>query len=457
MTNPQLDIEEAVSSPSRKRVFIGGGSGRFIADGYARDVVPERELCGAQRVFFIVAGSLCGLPVFVLSAQISIALGGTLSRTAFLLGGAISGALGALSAYAGARTRMNLAMLAERAFGRWGGEVVKLVIAMCLIGWFGVILSVLGVTASSALSDVSGILIRPEWVSMAASFAVTLVALRGVAGLERLGMVIAPLLVLLLLWTLVHDCGTRVAVATAVQPIGFGSAVSAVIGIYIVGIVIQPDYGRFVRRPGRAALASGTALAVAYPAILVFSSIPAMKCAAPDLISVMVAVGIGVPAVALLFLGAWIDASVSLYSGCLSLTNQFRPLRLHWVIVFVSILGCLLAAAHAERLFMPFLLALGIALPPIAAVLALDVLVKQINPVASVSGGAASPPGVRWTSCIAWFAGSVIGYCSQVGWASISGIPSIDSVIIAAAVVLGTRWSSACARYVKTLQGSDLH
>lgn len=130
-----------------------GAPARFFAEGYAREVVPDCELGGGHRVFFIVAGSLCGLPVFVLAAQVSTALGLTSSRTAFILGGAISGALGALSAYAGATTRMNLAMLAERAFGRWGGELVKLVIALCLVGWFGVILSVLGSTASTALSD----------------------------------------------------------------------------------------------------------------------------------------------------------------------------------------------------------------------------------------------------------------------------------------------------------------
>ncbi|MGH8286991.1 MAG: cytosine permease [Steroidobacteraceae bacterium] len=412
--------------------------------------MPDCELGGGHRVFFIVAGSLCGLPVFVLAAQVSTALGLTSSRTAFILGGAISGALGALSAYAGATTRMNLAMLAEHAFGRWGGELVKLVIALCLVGWFGVILSVLGSTASTALLDISNAHVRPEWVSMSASFAVALIALRGVAGLERLGMIIAPLLILLLLWTVSRDCGVTpfVVASAAPEKIGFDAAVSAVIGIYIVGIVIQPDYGRFVRRPGRAAFASGMALAVAYPAILAFSSIPAMKCGAPDLISVMVAVGIGVPALALLFLGAWIDASVSLYSGCLSLTNQFRPLRLPWVIVCVAILGCFLAALHAEQHFMPFLVALGIALPPVAAVLVLDVFMRRPN-----TGAPAGRPPVRWTSCMAWFAGSVAGYGSQAGWISISGIASVDSILVAAAVVASRGIREPGTRATKLLDG----
>jgi len=35
----------------------------FIAEGYARRLVPDAQLGGAHRVFFIVAGSLCGLPI----------------------------------------------------------------------------------------------------------------------------------------------------------------------------------------------------------------------------------------------------------------------------------------------------------------------------------------------------------------------------------------------------------
>jgi len=102
----------------------------FIAEGYARQVVPDAQLGGGHRVFFIVAGALCGLPGFVLSAQVVHGMGMARARYAFVAGGLISGTLGALSAYSGARTRMNLAMLADEAFGKLGGRVVKTMIAL---------------------------------------------------------------------------------------------------------------------------------------------------------------------------------------------------------------------------------------------------------------------------------------------------------------------------------------
>jgi len=178
----------------------------FIAEGYARELVPDAQLSGAHRVFFIVAGALCGLPGFVLAAQVVHGMGLARARYAFIVGGLISGVLGALSAYSGAKTRMNLAMLADEAFGTQGGRVVKSVIALSLIGWVGVILSVLGATAGAAIHSLYGINVDSVWIAIATAVAVAGITLHGVRGLEQVGMVIAPLLLVLLAYTFYRGC-----------------------------------------------------------------------------------------------------------------------------------------------------------------------------------------------------------------------------------------------------------
>ena len=401
----------------------------FIAEGYARQLVPDAQLGGAHRVFFIVAGALCGLPVYVLAAQVVHGMGLGRARYAFLVGGLISGTLGALSAYCGARTRMNLAMLADEAFGVLGGRAVKTVIALSLVGWVGVILSVLGATAGSAIHSLYGITLDSSWIAIAAAVAVAGIALHGVRGLEQVGMVISPLLLVLLAFTFYKGCPpSAVSVLTAPASLGFGAAVSAVVGEYVVGIVIQPDYGRFVRRPMGAGIASGLALGVAFPLILTLSAIPTFRCSAADLIAVMVAVGIGLPAIALLILGAWVDASACLYSGSLSLTNEVKRFRLPWVTVISAAIGCVFAIFHAERLFMPFLALLGVTFPPVAAVNILHTLWP------SRAAGVDAPPAIRWAGALAWGVGSVSGYFTSNGYFTVTGIASIDSVLIAAAV-----------------------
>jgi cytosine permease len=404
----------------------------FIAEGYARQRVPDDQLGSGRRVFFIVAGALCGLPVYVLSSQVVNGLGYKKARYAFLLGGILAGTLGAVSAYIGAKTRMNLGMLADEAFGTTGGRIVKTVIALSLIGWVGVILSVLGATAGSAVNSLYGLNLNSQWIAVVAGLAVAVITLRGVQGLEYIGLLIAPLLCALLAWTFYKGCPGNLSpgLASPGGTLGFGAAVSAVVGEYVVGIVIQPDYGRFVRRPLGAGMATGLALGVAFPAILILSAIPTFKCSASDLISVMVTVGIGLPALVLLVLGAWTDASACLYSGSLSLTNEVKQFRLPWVTTASAAIGCLFAILHAERQFMPFLAILGVAFPPVAAVNIMHVLLNSRR----TRDSRPELPRVRWVAVSAWICGSLTGYLSGNAYFTLSGIASIDSILAAAFV-----------------------
>jgi cytosine permease len=418
-------------------------SSGFIAEGYARRLVPDVQLGGGHRVFFIVAGALCGLPAYVLAAQVVNGLGVQHAINAFIAGGLLSGLLGALSCYCGARTRMNLAMLADESFGVIGGRIVKTMIALSLAGWVGVILSVLGATAGATIHSLYGFTFDSAWIAVSAGVAITVIALRGVHGLENIGMVIAPLLLALIAWTFYKGCAP--SAPSSLQPHGltFGAAVSAVVGEYVVGIVIQPDYGRFVRRPLSAALAAGLALGVAFPCILTLAAIPTYRCGAADLIGVMVMVGIGLPALALLILGAWTDASACLYSGSLSLTNEVKRFKLPWVVTCTALVGCVLAVFHAERVFMPFLALLGVAFPPVAAV-------NILHTFRSGPGDPQTPPpAYRPVALLAWACGSVSGYFTSHDYFTVTGIASIDSIVITAAIwVCGAsiiRWRSPAA------------
>jgi cytosine permease len=150
----------------------------------------------------------------------------------------------------------------------------------------------------------------------------------------------------------------------------------------------------------------------------------------------MVSVGIGLPAIALLILGAWVDASACLYSGSLSLTNEVKRFRLPWVTVCSAAIGCVFAICHAERLFMPFLALLGVAFPPVAAVNILHTLWATLRP--RPTSVAVQVP-VRWAGVLAWITGSVSGYFTSHGYFTVTHIASIDSILIASVVwVLAT-------------------
>jgi cytosine permease len=159
----------------------------------AHELVPLEDQGSGWRIFFIVAGSQCGLPAFLLGAQLAGSLGLIGGARAAITGALVLAALASVSAYTGSRTRMSLAILSTLTFGSKGAQLVRLLIALSLVGWFGVAISVLGATASGAIADMTGHLVAPPFLSVPLSLAIAWVAMRGAQGLERLGMVLIPL------------------------------------------------------------------------------------------------------------------------------------------------------------------------------------------------------------------------------------------------------------------------
>lgn len=389
--------------------------------GYASELVPEGAQGSGWRIFFIIAGSLCGLPGFILSARIFRSLGFAHGLIAVLVGVGLSAVLGACSAFTGSRSRMGLAMLADHAFGSIGASVVKLIIAISLVGWFGVSIGVLGTTAAAALHKMGGWNIPPLAIGLPVCLGIAAVTLFGATGLERLGRVLVPITAALLVLSvfLVASQIDEVWAFKGSETLDFGSGVSAVVGSYIVGIVIQPDYSRFVRRPSQAAAGAAAALGVAFPVILVFSSIASLALRAPELISAMIMLGFGLPALAVLMLGAWIDSSVCLYSASLSFANQLPRAGFAAIVPAVAVVGGALVLVGADTAFIPFLTTLGVTLPPLATILILAYFLMR---------GRVTP---RASTCAAgsWLFGTLVGLASTYGAWRLTGLPTLDSIL----------------------------
>lgn len=406
------------------------------AESFAHSAVPTDATGSAAKIFFIVAGSCCGLPVFVMSSGITAGVGFRMALLVFFLGTLVAASLGAASAFSGARTRMTLALLAEATFGVWGAQVVQLAIALALVGWFGVIVSVLGATAASGIQQVSGAHVPGPAISLPLCVLITLIARRGVEGLERLGAILVPLTFVLLVIavSMTFSAFSRAPLGSGSGAMTIGAGVSAVVGSYIVGIIIQPDYGRFVRSPARAAFAVFAALGVSFPLVLSLSAIPALALHKSDLIAALIFLGIGIPALALLLMGAWIDASMSLYSGSLALAKLLPRLRFGHIVHGGGVIGMVFALAHMERHFMPFLQLLGVTLPPVAAVQCVTALWPENAALLSMPR-----QSVRLGALAAWAIGSAIGIASEHGVLSIAGVAAIDSIIGAGVTAIGLR------------------
>lgn len=407
---------------------------------FSREQVPDDHTYSSLHIGLIIIGGTIGMAVFLMAAQIGSALGLQQAGVAFALGSLILGIMGALTSYVGAKSRYSTYMLSEFAFGRTGAKWVNALVALTLVGWFGVISNVFGEAASFVLSDLYGINL-PVWAYViAGSVLMVGVTLSGFQGIDKLALYLVPLMVAFIAYAATiswSDVKSWTVPVGDTEPVSFSFAVSAVVGTYIVGVIIQPDYSRFARNVMHAAWAAFIALGVSFPIILFLTAVPSGATGESDLINIMIAIGVGLPAFFLLLLGAWSSNVLCLYSSGLSFSTILIRFHLWQVILSVGIVGTLLALFGALDYFTDFLLFLGITIPPIGAIYIIDVLLVRQGEFSAET--LTQEPAYDISAFAAWFLATVAGYVAAESIIALTGIASIDSIIIAAIIYAGLK------------------
>ncbi|MDA5194152.1 cytosine permease [Govanella unica] len=400
------------------------------ADDFSRQQVPDSATYSGFHIALVIISGTIAIPAFMMAAQIGNAIGLSDGIKAFMLGCLVLGSMGALTSYVGSRSRYSTYMLTAFAFGRSGAKLVNLVIALVLVGWFGVLGYVFAQAAHQTVLDLFDLSV-PLWVFIIIGSGLKVaVTIAGFKGIDILARFLVPLLALLLGYAafLSFDKIPSWSAPGGLPTMTFSIAVSAVIGSYIAGVIIQPDYSRFARKASHALWAAFIALGVSFPLVQFLSAVPSVATGQHDLIIIMIALGIGVPAFLLLLLSSWSSNVLCLYSSALSLSTIFTRAHLWQITLGIGIVGTILALFNVEQYFISFLVLLGVAIPPIAAIYVLDMFIVRRGNYNEQA--LADAPAINVGSFAAWGLGILVGYLASENILSLSGIASIDSILV---------------------------
>ena len=409
------------------------------ADDFARGTVSGSPAATGLHLGLIIVGGTIGFAVFVISSQIGGALGYAQAGLAFAVGSLILGLMGAVTSYVGAKSRLSTYLLTEFAFGPTGAKITNLVVALSLVGWFGVICNTLGLATQQMLLESWGIDVPPQAVITAASALMISVTATGFTGIDRLALFLTPFMAILIGYAaflaLNADGGEPLAVE---QAFTFQTAVSAVVGTYIVGVIIQPDYSRFAVNVRHAIWSVFIALALFFPLVQFFSAVPSMATGEPSVVLVMSGLGIIAPAFFLLFLGAWSSNVLCLYSSSLSVATLLAKARLSHIIVAIGAAGTALAYVMVQEAIVDYLVLLGITIPPIGAIYIVEAwFVRRFRMDLEALK---DEPAFNFRAFAAWAGAIAVGYLSDRGLMGIVDIASIDSLIVACGLYTALRW-----------------
>ena len=397
---------------------------------FSKSQVPASATYTGWHIAFVIVGGTIAVPAFLMAANLGASLGLRDAAIAFSCGCFILGSMAALTGLCGQKSGLSAYMLNEFAFGRWGGRIASTVVSMTLIGWFGVTSALFGRAANLMGRAVFGIDWPVEIYMILGGGLIVAVTVTGFKGIDKLALALVPVMLGFLImaaWMSMPQL-EQWTEPTGGTPMALTTAISAIVGSYIAGVTIQPDYARFARSR-RAALGSAfVALAISFPILLFCTAIPSIAYNEPDLLNVMIALGIGIPAFLLLILAAWSSNVLSVYSGALALATVFRHLDLRVLIVGVGTLGTLLALAGAGDYLIEYLVLLGITIPPISSIYLVDTLLfrKRFDEVELSKRPRLAPRALG-----TWIAAVSVGACSHFGLITLTTVAALDSIVVA--------------------------
>lgn len=411
-------------------------------DDYPLSPVPANKRLSLLSVAIVHMGMLTALDQFMLGAVLGNSMTLAEAFIAITLASLLFGVLTFALGYAGMREGLPGSLLARWCgFGRHGSVLIGLLVAVSLLGWFGIQNAVFARSLSYALN---GKLSFAEAAALSGTV-LTLLVTFGFKALRFTARIAVPLFIALVGWIFWHafhgQSGQNIPPVIASQAITVSAAMTMVIGGAILASLMTPDLTRFSRN-GRDVFAITllTILAGEYGvngvAILI-----ARKLQTSDIIAIITQTTSSLGLLAVVFSTLRIN-DLNLYSSTLGISNAiegvtgYKP-RYQMITLLLGMLGTLCSVFGILDRFVDFLELLGVIFPPILGVMIVDYYVlKTDRQTLALSRTSDALPAtsqlIGWPALIASGAGAATGLLVE------RGVPVLNSILVACVIYLLT-------------------
>ncbi len=349
-------------------------------DDYATRSVPPGARRPMWEVLVIRLGAFACVPQLLLGSALGYGLSFRDAVWATLLGSVIlqllSLALGAAACAEGLSTTL---LAAWAGFGRIGSALVGAVIAVALMGWFGVQNGVF----ANGLFHATGWMNVPLW-SVVTGLAVTWITVKGYRLMSLIARVALPLFLLAVAWAAYrllagHSLAELLTAVPAGPRLALPAAITAVTGSFVIGAIVTPDVTRFMRSGRDVFWMTLIATFVGELTINLLAVAMALLLRTSDIVTLMSTLAGGIGATIAVVSTVKLN-NLNLYSSSLGFSTLVHALRLKrgtaidrvrltwWIGIVSTALSMLGILNH----FIGFLVLLGVAIPPIAGIMLVD-------------------------------------------------------------------------------------
>ncbi len=409
-----------------------------LVEDYSTKPVPGHLTTNGFHIALINAGLVLSLLSMFTGVLFGLAIGVRNTIYVTMISSVFLVVVGTIAGIAGSKVRLSSYMLMKFSFGMKGAIVINFILAISLLGWFGVTLDLLGDGAQGLAQQVFNVAL-PKWVYMIAGGAVmTITAIFGFKGLDTIASWLTPIMALTLAMIIYKVFQvTTWSELMAFEPSGeltVGVAISAAIGSLISMMIAMPDFTRYAKTPFDSFIATSVPLLIAQPFVYVGAAMAAIAYQNDDILLIMLESGLGLFAFLLVIASSWISNTINLYSCSLGLSSILLNVK-KWKLEVVSgVVGTLLAIAGIMDHFITFLELMSFVFIPAGSIYLSDyyIVKRQKYDFEKISDG--SP--VSMPAMIALLIGITAYYFSAEGFFSMTSLSSIDALIVTSATYL---------------------
>lgn len=423
-------------------------------EDYSLARVPQSARRPFYEVLILRIGALACVSQVMLGAALGFGLTFWQAFWATMLGSVIlqvvSWGLGA----AACREGMSISLLSRWAgFGKLGSALIGGVIAIALMGWFGVQNGFF----ADGMYKATNVLTPGTW-SLITGIAVTVITVYGYRFLSITANISTPLFLFALGWATYNllsgqDIGVLINDTEPAGPLmTMPAAITMVAGGFIIAAVTTPDISRFMKAPKDVFWM--TLIGTFFGELLVnmIAVLMALSLRTSEVFDLMMALT-GLLGASIVIFSTIKMNDINLYSSSLGFSTllnaifnkRFDRRYLTWVI---GIFGTIASMLGILDNFIGFLIYLGIAIPPVAGIMVVDYyILKRDREELDVTRA----QGVLPASCEAynpitlfvWLVAVIVGWgTSELGpFNADFGIPALNSLATSAvAYWIGMNW-----------------
>ena len=384
---------------------------------YSLEAIPQSEKKGFMSMLVVMLGFAFFSASMIAGGNIGTSLNMGDFLKAVILGNILLCIYTGLLACIAGDTGLSTHLLARYSFGEKGSYLLSGLVSITQVGWFGVGVAMFAIP----VSKVTGINL---WTLIIISgLLMTATAYFGMKSLTILSMIAVPAIAILgsvSAGKAIGDVG-GISGLLAIKPSGtmtMSAALAAVVGTFISGGTLTPDFTRFSKDRKTAMSTTVIAFLVGNSLMLAFGAIGAMVTGQSDISEVMFTQGLIIPAIVILGLNIWTTNDNALYGSGLGFANITKQPKSRMVIIN-GIVGTFLSMILYNN-FMTWLNILNSFIPATGAVIIADYFI--INKGKYTDFKTTKFKSVNISAIIAWVAGVIGAY-------TIPGITPVNSVL----------------------------